>query len=89
MILEEIHENNPFLTVALCEFNAKTKNWCKADVTSLEGSMIDTIASNYGLNQFIQEPTPYLIVFWHQPNFHSGTKFSHGMWDSFIFALKL
>ena len=57
MILEEIHENNPFLTVVLGEFNAKTKNWCKADVTSLEGSIIDTIANNYGLNQFIQEPT--------------------------------
>ena len=57
MILEEIHENNPFLTVVLGEFNAKAKNWCKADATSLEGSTIDTIASNYGLNQFIQEPT--------------------------------
>ena len=29
------------MTVVLCDFNAKSINWCKADITSLEGSMID------------------------------------------------
>ena len=58
--LDKIHENNPFMTVVLGDFNAKSNNWCKADVTSLEGSKIDTITSGYGLNQLIQEPTHIL-----------------------------
>ena len=64
------------MTVVLGDFNAKSNNWCKADITSLEGSMIDTIASSYGLNQLIQEPTHILsspsscidLVFTSQPN---------------------
>ena len=32
-------------------------NWRKSDITSLEGSKIDTIANSYDLNQLIQEPT--------------------------------
>ena len=64
------------MTVALGEFNAKFKNWHKANITSLEDSMIHTIASSYGLNQLIQEPTHKLnsssssidLIFTWQPN---------------------
>ena len=38
-------------------FNAKSNNWCENDITSHEASMIDTVTSNYGLHQLIQEPT--------------------------------
>ena len=44
----------------LRDCNAKSKNWCKADITSLEVSMVDTVASSYGLNQLLQEPTHIL-----------------------------
>ena len=57
LTLAEIHENNPFMTVVLGDFNAKSNNWCKADITCLKDSMIGTIASSYCLNQLIQEPT--------------------------------
>ena len=57
MTLDKIHEKNPFTTVVLGDFNAKSNNWCKTCVTSLEGSKIDTITSSCGLNQLIQEPT--------------------------------
>ena len=60
LTLDKIHENNSFLTVVLGDFNAKSNNWCKADITSLKGSKIDTIMSNHGLNQLIQEPTQIL-----------------------------
>ena len=64
------------MTVVLGGFNAKYNNWCKADVTSLEGSKIDTITSSYGLNQLIQEPTHILnlssscteLIFTSQPS---------------------
>ena len=45
--LDKIHENNLFMTVVLGGFNAKSSNWCKADITSLEGSKIDTTTSSY------------------------------------------
>ena len=44
----------------LGDFNAKSHNWCKNNVTSHEGSMIDAVTSNYGLHQLIQEPTHIL-----------------------------
>ena len=64
------------MTVALGDFNVKASNWCKADTSSLEGSMINTITSSYGWNQFIQEPTQILnlssscadLIFTLQPN---------------------
>ena len=119
LTLDKIPENNPFMTVVLGNFNAKCNNWCKADITSLEDSMMNTIASSFSLNQpissiassyslnqpinsiassyslnqpiKIQEPTHMLnssssCVFF---NFYFATEFSHGMWNSFIIALKL
>ena len=76
LTLDKIHENNPFMTIALGDFNAKSNNWCKSDITSLEGSKVDTIANSYGLNQLIQEPTHILnspsscivLIFTSQPN---------------------
>ena len=38
------------MTAFLGDFNAKSNIWCKADITSLEGSMVGTTASTYGLN---------------------------------------
>ena len=76
LTLDKIHENNPFMNIVLGDFNAKSNNWCKADITSLQGSKIDTIANSYGFNQLIQEPTDILnlpsscinLIFTSQPN---------------------
>ena len=37
-------------THLLGDFNAKSNNWCKNDITSYEDSMIDAVTSNYRLN---------------------------------------
>ena len=76
LTFDKIHENNPFMTIVLGDVNAKSNNWCKSDITSLEGSKVDTIANSYGLNQLIQEPTHILnsssscidLIFTSQPN---------------------
>ena len=60
----------------LGDFNAKSNNWCKNDITSHEGSMVDTVTSNCGLHQLIQEPAHILnlssscidLIFTSQPN---------------------
>ena len=46
---------NPFLIVALGDFNAKTANWYKNDISSYESLKIDTITSQSGLQQIINE----------------------------------
>ena len=76
LALDKIHKNNPFMTFVLADFNAKSKNWCKADITSFEGSMIDVTASSCGMNRRIQEQTHILhssssyidLIFTLQPN---------------------
>ena len=76
LTLDEIHENNPFMTIVLGDFNAKSNNWCKAYTTSPEGSKVDIVANSCGLNRLIQEPTHMLnsssscidLIFTSQPN---------------------
>ena len=60
----------------LGDFIAKSNKWCKNDITSHEGSMIDAVTSDYELHQLIQEPTHILdspsscihLIFTSQPN---------------------
>ena len=68
--------NNPFLTAVLGDFNIKSNLWVKGDKTSYEGSKIDAIASQFGLQQLINEPTHLVadssscndLIFKSQPN---------------------
>ena len=55
--LDSIINKNPFLVVALGDFNAKTTNWYKNDINSYEGLKIDIITSQFGLQQLINEST--------------------------------
>ena len=76
LTLDKIHHGNPFMVSVLGDFNAKSNDWCKNDITSHEGPMIDAVTSNYGLHQLIQEPTHILnsssscidLIFTFQPN---------------------
>ena len=69
-------QNNPFLVVLLGDFNAKSSNWCKNDITTTEGKAIENISSQFGLYQIINEPTRILesssscidLIFTSQPN---------------------
>ena len=67
---------NPFLTVALGDFNAKSQTWFRNDKTSYEGSKLDILTCSHGLHQLINEPTHLLdsssscidLIFTSQPN---------------------
>ena len=39
--LDNLAQNNPFLLVAIGDFNAKSTNWCANDRTSFEGNKIE------------------------------------------------
>ena len=86
LTLDTIIKKNIFLTVTLGDFNAKTTNWYKNDINSYEGLKIDTITSQFGLQQLINEPTHLTanssscidLIFTSQPNLvmESGVHYS-------------
>ena len=74
--LDTILTNNPFLAVALGDFTVKANLWCKSEKTSYEGSKIEGITSQFGLQQLINEPIHHTrnsyscidLIFALQPN---------------------
>ena len=73
LTLNTLINNNPFLIVAIGDFNAKTTNWYKNDTTSYKGLKIDTITCQFGLQQLINDPTHLTahscnLIFIFQPN---------------------
>ena len=60
LTLDTLDQKNPFLMVSLYDFNAKSSNWYNKDIASDEGSKIETVTSQNGLHQEINEPTQIL-----------------------------
>ena len=58
--LESAMQNNPFLVVLLGDFNVKSSNWYKNDITTSEGKAIENITSQFALHQEIDETTHIL-----------------------------
>ena len=58
------------------DFNARSKSWCLDDITTYEGSKIDSLTTTHGLHQFISQPTHLFptsltfiyLIFTDQPN---------------------
>ena len=69
-------DNNPFLVVLLGNFNAKSSNWCKNDITTNKGKATENFSSQFGIHQVLSEPTHILessfscidLIFTSQPN---------------------
>ena len=61
MTLEALVQNGSFLTRIICDFNTKSCNWHIHDKTSIKGGTIESITSQFGLHQLINEPTPLLL----------------------------
>ena len=51
---------NPFLVVAIGDFNAKSKTWYINDSTASQGNVLENITSQFELKQIIKEPTHIL-----------------------------
>ena len=74
--LENMVQTNPFLDVAIGDFNAKSSNWFCHDKTNFEGDAIENLTPQFGLHQAIKEPTHILdtsslcidLIFTSQPN---------------------
>ena len=57
LTLDAVSATNPFLIVAIGDFNAKSSNWYTGDTTTFGGSKIEAITSQFGLQQIINELT--------------------------------
>ena len=76
MTLGTLAHKASFLTAIIGDFNAKSCNWYSHDKTNFEGSTIESITSQFGLHQLINEPTHLLqnssscidLIFTSQPN---------------------
>ena len=74
--LETLAQKGSFLTTIIGDFNAKSCNWYSHDKTNFEGSNIESITSQFGLHQLINEPIQLLqsssscidLIFTSQPN---------------------
>ena len=53
-------QKNPFLVVAIGDFNVKSKIWYINDSTTSQGNILENITSQFGLQQTIKEPTHIL-----------------------------
>ena len=60
MTLETLVQKGSFLTTIIGDINAKSRNWCCHDKTSFGGSTIESIISQFGLRQLINEATHLL-----------------------------
>ena len=58
--LETLSRKNPFLLVAIGDFNAKSKVWYCNDNTTSQGKALENVTSQFGLHQVIKEPTHIL-----------------------------
>ena len=63
LIVDKIFVTNPFLVIALGDFNAKISQWCKNDKTTTEGSKIASLTFQNGLRQIINQLTHILNDF--------------------------
>ena len=76
-LLNFVKQSQPSFTIILGDFNARSKSWWPDDITSPEGTDIDSLTTVHGLQQLISEPTHLLpnslscidLTFTDQPNF--------------------
>ena len=60
MNLDHSFNSNPFLTIAIVDFNAKTNKWSESDRSNIEGSKIDFLTSQFSISKIIEEPAHIL-----------------------------
>ena len=60
MNLDDSFNSNPFLITVIDDFSGKSNNWSRGDRSTIEGSKIDFLTSQFGLSQMMKEPTHIL-----------------------------
>ena len=75
-LLDYIANRNPFVSIIIGDFNARSNNWCSSNKTTYEGKKFDSLTFQCGFKQVISDPTHILesnsscidLIFTSQPN---------------------
>ena len=59
-LIGDIIAENPLLVLILGDFNVRLINWWKNDLSTSEGTQVDSLTTSYGLSQIIFDPTHIL-----------------------------
>ena len=83
VLIKTISNQKDAISIIMGDFNARSSNWCKYDISNNEGVQIHSVTSIHGLEQLIYKPTHILsnswscinLIFINQPNLviDSGT----------------
>ena len=60
LLLDYMTNRNPFVSIIIGEFNARSNNWCSSDKTIYEGKKLESLTSHCGFKQVISDPTHIL-----------------------------
>ena len=90
LLLDNIPNRNPFVSIIIWDFNAKSKNWCSSDKTTYEVKKLKCLTFQCGIKQVISDTTLILesssssidLIFMLQPNLVIK-------WRLFVTPLKL
>ena len=75
-LIGDIIAKNPLFVLITSDFNVRSINWWKNDLSTSEGTQVDSLTASYGLSQIISDPTHILpnlsscidLIFTNQPN---------------------
>ena len=75
-LIGDIIAKSPSFVLITGDFNARSTNWWKNDLSTSEGTQINSLTTSYGLSQIISDPTHILpnssscidLIFTNQPN---------------------
>ena len=51
VLIKAIFNQEDAISIIMCDFNARSTNWCKYDISNKEGVQIDSVTSTHGLEQ--------------------------------------
>ena len=84
-LLDYIANRNPFVSIIICDFNARSNNWCSSDKTTYKGKKLASLTSQCGFKQVISDPTHFRKQFiMYRFSFYVATKFSYELRRSFF-----
>ena len=77
----DIIAKNPLFVLIAGDVNARSTNWWKNDLSTSEGTQVDSLTTSCGPSQIISDPTHILpnssscidLVFTNQPNLVTGS----------------
>ena len=75
-LIGDLVAKNPLFVLITGDFNVRSSNWWKNDLSTSEGIQVDSLTTSYGLSQIISDPTHILpnssscidLIFTNQPN---------------------